>query len=131
MSDRLPEGSEEEAVAREAHDELRQLDRSVSELAAEWQPGTAGSYSPEEWKLIDRLTTIDDRAAPVLLRLGSAIPRFSTYRSRLRAALAQLEEGESHWFSGPECDSYHTVWSQLHENLLLALGIAQGEDPKR
>jgi hypothetical protein len=130
---RLPQGSEEEAVARSAYEELLDLDESVQALSTEWQPtsGEGEGYTPEEWKLIDRLTTIDERAAPVLLRLGSAIPRFSTYRSRLRAALAHLEEGERNWFRGPECDSYHTVWWQLHEDLLLALGIARSEDPNQ
>jgi hypothetical protein len=130
---RLPEGSEEEVVTRRAYEQFLELDGSVKALTTEWQlgSGTDEGYNPEEWKLIDRLTTIDERAAPVLLRLGSVVPRFSTYRSRLRAALAHLQEGERSWFSGLECDSYHTVWWHLHEDLLAALGIARSEDPNQ
>ena len=121
---RLAEGSEEEAVARDAYEELRQLDGGVSELAAEWQPAAeGGDYSPEEWKLIDRLTTIDEQAAPVLLRLGSTVPHFAGHRSRLRAALAHLEEGDRDWLSGTSCDSYLTVWRQLQSDLLITLGL--------
>jgi hypothetical protein len=128
---RLPPGSEEEAVARSAYEQLLDLDGSVEALVTEWQPasGQGEGYSPEEWKLIDRLTTIDERAAPVLLRLGSTVPRFAGFRSRLRAALAHLEEGDRDWFNGTGCESFATVWRQLHEDLLLALGIARREDP--
>jgi hypothetical protein len=44
---------------------------------------------------------------------------------------AQLEEGDAKWFSGVTCDSYHTVWWHLHEDLLIALGIARSEDPNQ
>jgi hypothetical protein len=33
-----------------------------------------------------------------------------------------MAEGETEWLTSPRVDSYHTVWMQLHEDLLLALG---------
>jgi hypothetical protein len=122
----LPEGSEERALARQAYDQVLDVDGSIEALVAEWQAlvrGTSEIYTPEEWKLVDRATAVDERVAPALLRLGSAVPRFSTYRSRLRAALAHVEEGERQWFDGSECDSYRTVWNQLGEDLRAALGL--------
>jgi hypothetical protein len=110
-------------VARRAYEQFLEHDGSVEGLVAEWQSlaGTGRSYSPEEWKLIDRLITIDQRMAPVLLRLGSAVPRFSTYRSRLRAALAHLEEGGRDWLGAVDCDSYLTVWRRLGAQLAARL----------
>ena len=48
--------------------------------------------------------------------------RFGGYRPRLRAARERVAEGASDWLTSPRIDSYHTVWMQLHEDLLLALG---------
>jgi hypothetical protein len=35
----------------------------------------------------------------------------------------RLNDGEREWLASPTIDSYHTVWMQLHEDLLLALGL--------
>jgi hypothetical protein len=54
--------------------------------------------------------------------LTRAVVRFADYRARLRAARRRVDDGESEWLTSPRIDSYHTVWMQLHEDLLLALG---------
>lgn len=132
---RLPEGSEEAATARRAYDQFLLLDRDVKELTTAWQMGAANArpdgYTPEEWKIIDRLTAVDEKAGPILLKLGRAVPRFAPYRARLSRALSQLEEGDRRWLSGLTCDSYHTVWWQLHEDLLTALAIDRSDDPNQ
>ena len=43
-------------------------------------------------------------------------------------ALKHVENGEHDWLVSPRIDSVHTVWMQLHEDLLLALGIARGDE---
>ena len=32
------------------------------------------------------------------------------------------------WFTRPMIDSYHTVWFELHENLLATLGIERARE---
>ena len=88
-------------------------------------------FSAEDWKLIDRLIGVHEKAAAALSALGRAVPRFAGYRPRLRHALQQLEDGDPKWFSGLTCDSYHTVWWHLHEDLLIALGISRSDDPNQ
>lgn len=131
----LPEGSEEEAATRRAYEAFLEFDKQVKQLTTEWQLASGNArpdgYSVEDWKLIDRLTAVNDRVSPVLVHLGKTIPRFAGYRPRLRNALNRLEDGERQWLSGLTCDSYHTVWWQLHEDILVALGIARSEDPNQ
>jgi pyruvate,orthophosphate dikinase len=131
---RLEAGTEAEGVARSAYQRFAEFDHELKRLTTAWQlaaPSQGNGHTFEQWKLIDRLTTLDERVAPVLRRLGAAVPRLASYRSRLQDALTRLEEGDRHWFSGITCDSYHTVWWQLHEELLLALGIPRSEDPNQ
>lgn len=132
---RVPDTSAEHAVVRAAYDRFLAIDRSVKQVTMDWQLESAKSspagYSVEDWKIIDRLTALDEKAGGLLLQLGRAVPRFAGYRPRLRNALQQLEEGDRKWFSGLTCDSYHTVWWQLHEDLLIALGIARSDDPNQ
>ncbi|HEV8625705.1 MAG TPA: hypothetical protein VG034_14695 [Acidimicrobiia bacterium] len=131
----LAEGSEEYAAARRAYDHFLVFDKQIKELTTAWQMAAAGSraegFSADDWTLIDRLTGVHEKAGAPLGSLGRAVPRFAGYRPRLRHALQQLEEGDPKWFSGLTCDSYHTVWWQLHEDLLIALGISRSDDPNQ
>jgi hypothetical protein len=50
------------------------------------------------------------------------VPRLEKYRARLREALEKVEAGSTKWVSDASIDSYHTVWFQLHEDLLRIVG---------
>ena len=132
---RLPEGSDEHDAARAAYERFLELDKQVKRLTAEWQQTSANGrrdgYTADDWALIDRLSALDEKVGAILLRLGRAVTRFAGYRTRLRSAVQRLEDGDRSWFSGLTCDSYHTVWWQLHEDLLLAIGVARSEDPNQ
>ncbi|NQV20995.1 MAG: hypothetical protein HQ511_06225, partial [Rhodospirillales bacterium] len=45
----------------------------------------------------------------------------------LLAALEKAEDGETEFVSGAKVDSYHTVWFELHEDLLRILGREREE----
>ena len=57
------------------------------------------------------------------------LPRFARYAPRLTNAVDRVRAGEVDWFTKPVLDSYHTVWFELHEDLLATLGIERGEEP--
>lgn len=73
--------------------------------------------------VVERLAGVHQRAVPVLSDLAATMPRFAPYRGRLDAALSRVEAGEGEWFTAPLRDSYHTVWFELHQDLLDTLGI--------
>ena len=52
----------------------------------------------------------------------------ATARDRYSTALARVDSGERRWVDSPEIDSCHTVWAQLHEDLLATLGLPRGPD---
>jgi len=43
--------------------------------------------------------------------------------------VARVDAGDTEWLTSPRLDSYHTVWMQLHEDLLLALGRDRSAEP--
>lgn len=73
--------------------------------------------------VVQGLSALHQRALPVLADLESALARFAPYRVRLGGALARVQAGEGEWLTGPLRDSYHTVWFELHQDLLDTLGI--------
>jgi hypothetical protein len=74
-------------------------------------------------KVIARLQAIDAEVRPVCDTLTAALARYWHYAGRFATALRRVEHGETDWFTRPVLDSYHTVWFELHEDLLATLGI--------
>lgn len=74
------------------------------------------------------LVRIDAAVQPVCTRLADVLARFAGYGPRFAHALARVRSGEGDWFTKPTIDSYHTVWFELHENLLATLGIPRGSE---
>ena len=131
---RLPANGPDELVARRAYERFLPLNRELLRVCSDWQVRSGGIPNDHrderyDWSVVDRLHTLDERIGPVVSRLGRAVERFAGYRPRLRAALAHVDEGDTEWLTSPRLDSYHTVWMQLHEDLLLGLGRDRSEEP--
>jgi hypothetical protein len=129
---RLEPGSEEEAAARNAYERFLTLNVEFLRLCTDWQlkPGNEPndhSDSAYDFKVLERLDRLDERASQLLEGLGKTVLRFGSYRSRLTDALDKISDDRA-WFASPRCDSYHTVWMQLHEDLLTAVGVDRADE---
>ena len=79
-------------------------------------------------EVVERLLGVHDRVRPVCADLREVMDRFGGYGSRLRTALERLVDGDTDWFTKPTIPSYHTVWFELHEDLLVSLGIERSAE---
>ncbi|GAB2884495.1 transcriptional regulator [Streptomyces mayteni] len=73
-------------------------------------------------RVLGRFADLDRRVAAVCAELAAALPRFARYRARLGEALDRAAAGELTYVADHTA-SYHTVWAELHEDLLATLGI--------
>lgn len=81
-----------------------------------------------DFDVIDRLANVHGAVQPILDSLSDQLSRFSTYRVRLRNAMKSVDAGDHGYFTDG-LESYHTVWFQLHEDLLSTLGIERWSEP--
>lgn len=81
--------------------------------------------------VLARLQRIDDAIRPTCAELAECLDRFSDYRPRLSRARTRIEAGEAEWFTRPDLDSYHSVWFELHEDLLATLGLERASESER
>jgi hypothetical protein len=124
---RLSEGSDDEAAVRRSYERFLPLNRELIRICNDWQVRPGGVPNDHrdaryDWSVVERVRTLDERAGPLVTRVTRVHQRFARYRPQLRAALERVDEGDNEWITSPRCDSYHTVWMQFHEDLLLALG---------
>ncbi|RFD26603.1 MarR family transcriptional regulator [Mycobacterium uberis] len=103
-------------------------------LATDWQikndsPNT--HENPEyDAAILARLDAVHERMVPIIEVVAKQLPRLSTYLGKLHTALEKVKAGQIAWFTKPLIDSYHTVWFELHEELILAIGITREEDSR-
>ena len=78
--------------------------------------------------VLAELAELDAGVQPICAELAGAIDRFAVYGPRFDLALEKLRAGELEWFTKPVMESYHTVWFELHEDLLATLGIDRASE---
>jgi len=87
--------------------------------------------APHDARVIADLRALHSATAPLVDRLGSLLERFARYGPRLSMAVDRVEAGDHDWFTKPLIDSYHTVWFELHEDLLSTLGKERASEESK
>jgi hypothetical protein len=122
-----------------AYERFRALNGGVLDACSRWQvreiAGTAvvNDHRDREYdaRVVADLAALHDRVEPLCDDLAGALERYRPYREQLSRAVEKVEAGERDWFTKPRLPSYHTVWFELHEDLLTTLGLdrtAEAED---
>ena len=106
------------------------LNGRFKDLCTRWQlRGVGGSSEPNDHSdaaydrgVIADLAAIHAEAVSALAPAGAALSRFGRYPVRLTAALDRVQAGDVAAFTKPLTASYHDVWMELHQDLLISLG---------
>ena len=117
-------------VVAAAYEGFLVLNPELLDLCGAWQLRPAGGAvtindhtdPAYDARVLDRLSDLDRRAEAACADLSAAMLRFARYRARLTGALARARSGALD-FVTDDIASYHSVWFQLHEDLLATLGI--------
>lgn len=108
------------------------LNESFKELCGEWQlkDGAPNDHTDPTYDavIVGRLLEVDASAQPVCAEFARMLTRLAPYGPRLREAAENVHGGDHHLFTGVMCSSYHDVWMELHEDLILTLGIDRAKE---
>lgn len=132
---RLYAAQRADAAFAAAHERFETINRELKALMTAWQTieidgeSVLNDHTNKDYddRLIDRLGTLHERAEAILQQLSAGLPRLAIYARKLEAALEKAEDGAIEWVSGAKIESYHTVWFELHEDLLRILGRTRQE----
>jgi hypothetical protein len=112
---------------RRAYDDFLPLNVAFKEKCGKWQlrEGQPNDHEDRAYDatVVEGLKEIDARAADLLATMSNALPRLRTYRPRLAEALARLQQGDADAFTGVLQGSYHDIWMELHQDLIVTLGV--------
>lgn len=118
-----------------AYEAFERVNVQLKALVTDWQTldvggaRVANDHSDEDYdmRVIDRLGELHERAEMIIAQLSREVPRFDYYRRNLIGALERAEAGELEWVSDARLPSYHTLWFELHEDLLRLVGRQRQE----
>lgn len=119
----------------EAYEDFERINNDLKQAITEWQTIEIGgqtvindhSDADYDSEVIDLIGDIHERVYIVFERLGRQESHLRRYREKLLSALEKAEDGDIRWVSDATIESYHTVWFELHEDLLRIMGREREE----
>ncbi len=125
----------EDAAFIKAYERFERVNVELKQIITDWQTMDVGGQKVRndhanadyDGAVLDRLGDVHERFESVLAQLVKSLPRLARYGRALEHALEQAEAGKIEWVSEVRIESYHTVWFELHEDLLRVLGRVREE----
>ncbi|GAA4088232.1 hypothetical protein ACFFOS_11355 [Nocardioides kongjuensis] len=116
-----------------AYDDFCVVNADLKTIVTAWQlraDGTPNDHTDAAYDagVLARLADLHARVLPLVERLAQVAPRLARYPQRLQHAQDRLSEGDTTWVARPILDSYHTVWFELHEDLIQLSGRTRLEE---
>ncbi|BBX63010.1 hypothetical protein MSAS_21840 [Mycobacterium saskatchewanense] len=119
------------------YNDFRAVNAEFKSLVTDWQlyggpQGRPNAHDDAEYDaaVLRRLDRVHARVVPLIETAATQLPRLGGYAVKLRAALDKIKAGDTAWLTRPLVDSYHTVWFELHEELIVAVGLTRAAAAK-
>jgi hypothetical protein len=117
------------AALAAAYADFRAVNAEFKALVTDWQlkDGRPNTHDDTAYDaaVLARLDDVHHRVTPIVTAAAAQLPRLCHYSAKLQAALDNVHGGDTAWLSRPLIDSYHTVWFELHEELIVAAGLTR------
>ena len=124
----------ENAVA--ALDGLLPFDHRMKEIITGWQMREVGGQQVindhtdevHDGGVLVEFQSLHRNASAWLESLVAGLPRLARYVARLARAATQIDNGDTMYLATPRVDSFHSVWFELHEDLILLAGRTREDE---
>ncbi len=114
------------------YDEFDRHNTDCKAIITAWQmrDGGPNDHADADYDagVIAKLDALHERFTPLLDRIVAEVPRLAHYPTRFADAMARIHSGEHAYVARPAIDSYHTVWFELHEELIGLLGRTRADE---
>lgn len=126
-------GTVDHAAITAAYDEFCVYNQDLKVIITDWQmkdAATVNDHADADYDaaVLARLAATHRRLRPLIARLGAIAPRLARYADRLDRAVERIAAGDHTYVARPIMDSYHTVWFELHEDLIGLCGLSRAEE---
>ncbi|MCK9249530.1 MAG: PEP-utilizing enzyme [Solirubrobacteraceae bacterium] len=117
-----------------AYERFHAPNTRLKELMTRWQTRDGGpndhTDADYDGAIAAELATLHDDVRDLIAEIAAAAPRLTPYVTRLQRAADAVAAGDHAYFAKPLLDSYHTVWFELHEELIDLLGLSREDEAR-
>lgn len=126
------EGVDQGALTQQYH-AFDEHNSALKSLMTRWQlkdESTPNDHTDAAYDqaIVADLAKLDADFQPLLQHMVQTAPRLAHYPDRFSGALQKVKDGDHSWFARPLADSYHTVWFELHEDLIGLAGLTRADE---
>ncbi len=122
--------------ANRALDAFLEFDLRMKEIVTAWQLRPVGGQqvmndhtdAAYDSAVLTDFAGLHRDAATWLEPQVTALVRLSDYAARLATAASRVAAGEHGYIASPRLDSYHGIWFELHEDLILLAGRTREDE---
>jgi pyruvate,orthophosphate dikinase len=115
---------------------FQELDLRMKDTVTAWQLRPSGdepvindhSDPAYDAQVLERLSELHRGVVAWMAPLTAAFARFDSYQGRLAWALTVAQGGDQRYVASPRVDSYHSVWFELHEDLIRLIGRRRSDE---
>lgn len=115
-----------------AYEEFDAFNTRLKVIVNDWQlrDGVPNDHSDKTYDdaVIDRLAELHEGFRSLVDRIVEIAPRLAPYPGRFAHAIERVRAGDHTFIARPIADSYHTVWFELHEELVGLLNLNRAEE---
>ncbi len=124
------------AEAETALDAFLPFDHRMKAVVTGWQmrevdgQQTINDHSDAAYdtSVLADLVALHEEVAEWLRPLAQRLPRVAEYGDRLDRAAAAVRDGDYRYIASPRVDSYHSIWFEFHEDLILLAGRTRADE---
>jgi pyruvate,orthophosphate dikinase len=124
------------ANAEAALDAFLPFDHRMKAVVTGWQmrevdgQQTINDHSDAAYdaSVLADLQALHAEVAAWLAPLQAGLPRLAEYEARLERASAAVRDGDHRYIASPRVDSYHSIWFEFHEDLILLAGRSRADE---
>jgi pyruvate, orthophosphate dikinase len=117
-------------------DSFHELDHRLKDVVTAWQvrdvdgTQTTNDHGDRDYDdhVMAGLGEVHRDTVGWLEPMAGSVTRFPTYLARLERASRLAAAGDQRYVASPRVDSYHTVWFELHEDLIRLSGRTRAEE---
>jgi pyruvate, orthophosphate dikinase len=132
----LERASIEQSLFAQLHEKFSQINHAFKQLVTRWQVRTVGDrqirndHTDEAYdkSVLEGLVLIHQDISDLIDTIATFVSRIGSYKGRLDRALSKIRSGDMRYITAPDRDSYHTIWFELHQDLIGLAGTTRQKE---
>jgi pyruvate, orthophosphate dikinase len=126
----------DQRVFAQLYEEFSPINDAFKQLVTRWQMRTVGDRQVRndhadaayDKSVLEGFDPIHRDICNLIGTIATSAPRLGGYRQRLDLALGRIRSGDLRYIAAPDRDSYHTVWFELHQDLIGLAGTTRQKE---